>query len=176
MRLANVSAVDGGTRVCARVVLLDSSSRVLLFEGCDLSEPGDAGRYWFTAGGGVEGEESLEEAAAREVCEETGWSGLQLVGPFDRRELDLVDDGVPRHQVEHFFTARTDDVDVIVDGWTEVERRTVMSWRWWSTDELAASGVVFFPENLVQLVRRADIALEAASARRNLTSSDDDSS
>lgn len=154
--------MSGEVRVCARVLLLDSSSRVLLFEGRDLSDPGDTVRYWFTAGGALEADESLEDAATREVLEETGWSGLRLVGPLDRQEFDFVDHGVPRHQIEHFFAARTDDVNVQVHGWTELERQAVASWRWWSTDELEASGVVFFPSNLVQLVRAADDALNSS--------------
>ena len=175
-RVQSAAAEDVDTRVCARVLLLDPSSRVLLFECRDLADPGDAVRYWFTAGGGREGGESLEEAAAREVCEETGWSGLRLVGPLECREFDFTDHGVPRHQVEHFFAARTDGVvDVKVDGWTELERRAVTSWRWWSTDELEASDVTYFPENLVQLVRRADVALDAELARQDPVATDADS-
>ena len=153
----------GEVRVCARVLLLDSSSRVLLFEGRDLSDPGDTVRFWFTAGGALEPDESLEDAATREVLEETGWSGLRLVGPFDRREFDFVDHGVPRHQVEYFFAARTDNADVQVHGWTGLERQAVVSWRWWSIDELEGCDVVFFPTNLVQLVRAADGALYSPS-------------
>lgn len=155
--------------MCARVLLLDSSSRVLLFQARDLSDPGDTLRYWFTVGGALEPDESLVDAAVREVREETGLSGLRLVGPFERREFDVVDHGVARHQVEHFFAARTADVDLRVDGWTELERRAVTSWRWWSVDELEVAGVDFFPENLVRLVRIADGALEDGTARRRLT-------
>lgn len=148
--------------MCARVLLLDASSRVLLFEGRDLSDPTDTVRYWFTAGGACDAGESLADAAAREVLEETGWSGLRLVGPIARREFDYLDHGVPRHQVEHFFAARADAVDLVTDRWTDLERRAVTGWRWWSTGELTAREVVVFPEDLVELVRAAHDAVRAS--------------
>jgi 8-oxo-dGTP pyrophosphatase MutT (NUDIX family) len=58
-------------RRAARVLLLDEDSRVLLLFGRDPTLPDDSG-WWFTPGGGVEGRESLADAAIREVSEETG--------------------------------------------------------------------------------------------------------
>ncbi|MCZ9340813.1 NUDIX domain-containing protein, partial [Streptomyces sp. TRM76130] len=52
-------------REVARVVLLDPEDRILLLHG---HEPGDpADDWWFTPGGGVEGDETREEAARREL-------------------------------------------------------------------------------------------------------------
>ena len=50
-------------RRSARVILADSADRLLLFE----SEG-----FWFTPGGGVEPGETIEQAATRELWEETG--------------------------------------------------------------------------------------------------------
>lgn len=143
-------------RVAVRVVLLDPASSVLLFEGRDLSDASDARRFWFTVGGGVDEGESLAEAAEREVLEETGQSGLTLVGPIHRREFNFLDHGVPRHQVEHFFAARTAATALDVDGWTDLERRAMTAWRWWSVEQLQHEGIEYFPENLIELVRLAD--------------------
>jgi ADP-ribose pyrophosphatase YjhB (NUDIX family) len=143
-------------RVAVRVVLLDPASRVLLFEGRDLADTEDSLRFWFTAGGGANDGESLAEAAGRELAEETGQSGVRLVGPFHRREFDFLNHGEPQHQVEHFFAARTSDISLCALGWTELEQRATTTWRWWSTDELETEGIRFFPSNLVELVRLAD--------------------
>lgn len=151
--------VERPTRVAARVLLLDPASRVLLFEGRDLSDASDTVRYWFTAGGAVEEGESLVQTARREVEEETGHTGLHLAGPFHRREVDFVDHGRPCHQVEHYFAARVGDARLGTDGWTDLERRATTSWRWWAVDELDAAGVVYFPENLAELVGLARAAL-----------------
>lgn len=134
---------------------MDPASRVLLFEGRDLSDDSDRHRYWFTAGGAVEGTESLLETASREIEEETGQSGLQLEGPFHHREFDFLNHGFPQHQVEWFFAARTTDLSVAASGWTELEKQVVIQWRWWSMTELGITDVCYFPDNLVDLIHVA---------------------
>lgn len=150
-----MQADGSGARVAVRIVLLDPSDRILLFEGRDLSDVGDTVRFWFTVGGGVDAGETLVEAAERELLEETGQSGLDLVGPLRRREIHFLDHGEPLHQVEHYFAARTSDTALDDHGWTELERAAVSGWRWWSAEELVAQQVRHFPDDLVDLVRLA---------------------
>lgn len=64
-------------RCAARVLLVDDQDRVLLSEGVDPHVPHLP--FWFTRGGGVEVGESLEDAARRELREETGCEAL--LGP-----------------------------------------------------------------------------------------------
>lgn len=51
-----------------RVFVLDERQRVLLVQ---MRDPRTGDRYWVTPGGGIEDGESAEEAAVREVLEET---------------------------------------------------------------------------------------------------------
>jgi 8-oxo-dGTP diphosphatase len=58
------------TRLAAYAVIVDDAGRILLTWYNGLGRPGAC---WSVPGGGVEYEESLEDAVTREVLEETGY-------------------------------------------------------------------------------------------------------
>lgn len=140
-------------RPSARVLLLDSERRVLLFNGHDPIRPDH--RFWFTVGGGVEPGEDLRTAALRELAEETGvkLGDEDLVGPVWRRRVAFSFDGRTYDGEEWFFVADlADQVHVDTSGFTELEERTVDGHRWWSVDDLRGTEETVYPVQLSTLL------------------------
>jgi 8-oxo-dGTP pyrophosphatase MutT (NUDIX family) len=129
--------------------LLDTQGRLLLFRA-----PGtDAPFIWFTVGGGLEPGESYEQAARRELSEETGLTDIPL-GPWvwRRRHVWRQDDRW-YDSVERFFLVRTPSLNVNTEGFTALERLVIKEHRWWSVEEIAAARTeTFAPRRLAELL------------------------
>ena len=138
-------------RRVARVVLLDPDDRILLIHGF---EPGDpAQTWWFTPGGGLEGDETREEAARREVIEETGIADIDLGPVLWKRACSFPFDGRRWDQDEWYFLARTETTATDTAGLTELERRSVAGLRWWTSSELLSARETVYPTRLGELLR-----------------------
>jgi 8-oxo-dGTP pyrophosphatase MutT (NUDIX family) len=151
-----VTGADGVPfRRAARVLLLDADDRVLLVRGHDVDEPSRS--WWFTVGGGIDPGESAEQAAVRELAEETGLQIAEsdLVGPVLTRSaiFDFFHQDVRQDEV--FYLARIQDPgEVDRSGWTDIERAFMDDVRWWDVDELAAVDIEVFPRGLDRIVAR----------------------
>ena len=136
-------------RPTARVLLLAPADRVLLFRTRDPDDPDRP--FWYPPGGRVEDGETVEEAAIREVLEETG---------FDVELGPLI--GVRRHVVsfagvwadvrETWFLARASTSTVDTTGFTPLEVATIEEHRWWTLEELEATSDPLTPRALAALV------------------------
>ncbi|MFI7404802.1 NUDIX hydrolase [Streptomyces sp. NPDC049541] len=145
----------GGLRKVARVVLLDPEDRILLLHGHEPDDPADD--WWFTPGGGLEGDESREEAALRELAEETGITDVELGPVVWRRMCSFPFAGRRWDQDEWYYLARTTDTSPVVPGatgLTELERRSVAGARWWTCRELARAHETVYPTRLAELLHR----------------------
>jgi 8-oxo-dGTP pyrophosphatase MutT (NUDIX family) len=138
-------------RITARVLLFDPDGRILLMKGRLPSRP-DAPGAWFTVGGGVEPGESIIEAAAREVHEETGIGTVDLGPVVWRREsvLALAEGDVLFK--ESYLIGRCAGGEPRRDGWNELERRLVDDIRWWTFDEILATDEPIYPERFAELL------------------------
>jgi 8-oxo-dGTP diphosphatase len=104
----------------------------------------------------VEDGETLEQAALRELVEETGLR-RQRVGPeVARREVALqLPDGEHVVQDERYFVVRVSDSVLSTDDWTDLEREVMVEHRWWSLGELSRTEAIVWPENLREMVETA---------------------
>ncbi|SDH18273.1 Uncharacterized conserved protein [Lentzea fradiae] len=139
-------------RPSARVVLLDPSGRVLLFQGFDPARPHEL--FWFTVGGGVEDGEELRDTAVREAFEETGvkLAPEALTGPVWRRRTVFSFDGTTFDAEEWFFFATVDGVEIDTSGFNDAEEHSISSFRWWTAEELAATDETVYPVQLAELL------------------------
>ncbi|OKI61368.1 NUDIX hydrolase [Streptomyces sp. MJM1172] len=146
-------AAGGGPRKVSRVILLDPEDRILLLHGFEPGNPSDD--WWFTPGGGLEGAETREEAALRELAEETGIEDVELGPVLWHRYCSFPFDGRRWEQDEWYFLARTRRVraETVMGGLTELERRSVSGARWWTSEELLAAHETVYPTKLAGLLR-----------------------
>jgi 8-oxo-dGTP pyrophosphatase MutT (NUDIX family) len=92
----------------ARLLILDEANRVLLFRFVYKRGPLAGQDFWGTPGGGVEDGETLEQAAVRELVEETGLRRESVGSEVARREVALqLPDGEHVVQDERYFVVRS---------------------------------------------------------------------
>jgi 8-oxo-dGTP pyrophosphatase MutT (NUDIX family) len=110
---------------------------VLLQLGRELHRRSD--RFWLTIGGGAERGETLAEAGAREMREETGiqLDPVELGEPIGTtvvgyRMFALL----PVTQYQTYFAVTVDDAEVSVVHQSAIERLTIERHEWLSADEL----------------------------------------
>jgi 8-oxo-dGTP diphosphatase len=143
-------------RPSARLLVLDPSGRILLFRFVHTNGALAGQDYWASPGGAVEDGETFEQAAIRELKEETG-IGVQEISPELGRKIFVLQlpDGERVMADERFFLVRTEDTSLSRDGWTAQEADIMTDHKWWSRDELAQTSETVWPENLATMLDAA---------------------
>ena len=145
-------------RKTARVLPVDPEGRVLLLHGWDPKRPDEP--FWFTIGGAAEGGESMPEAAARELFEETGITVHpdHLGEPITENFIEFSWSGyqIAQHQV--FYAVFVESAEVTLDGLDAWERATTDKYGWLSADDLESGEPAAHPE-IPALIRAAVAAV-----------------
>jgi 8-oxo-dGTP pyrophosphatase MutT (NUDIX family) len=138
-------------RRTARVLVVDDGDRVLLFTDRDPGLPGR--QWWITPGGGVDPGETDPQAAVREVEEECGLviTEADLTGPLLERHVVHGYTDVVIDQRDAYFACWVPAFEVSDAGHTPEERITMTGHRWWSREELAATGEEVWPADIVAI-------------------------
>lgn len=109
------------------------------------------GHFWQLIGGQIEGNETVLEAAVREVFEETGIRKENIkFGPLVWfGEVDLVLHGTPTHIKQQFIVARTKQKTHTLSNLTPSETKVVKHLEWFSFDRIANSAEIIYPVLIV---------------------------
>lgn len=144
-------------RQAGRVLVVDAAGRVLLLHGFDPARPGEP--YWFTVGGGAEPQESLAEAAVRELAEETGIAArpADLGEPVWHEVAEFSFQGASYRQEQDFFLLEVGSPEISADGRDQEEAAVIDGHRWWTLAELDATAERYYPAALPRLLRSLGI-------------------
>jgi 8-oxo-dGTP pyrophosphatase MutT (NUDIX family) len=146
-----VSALNPALRLrrAARIIVLDAETRVLMFR---YDVPGRQ-PFWVTAGGECEPGESFDDAARRELLEETGIiaePGQEIA----RLTPEFVTvEGEPVQADERFYLVRVGEAQIDTSGHTALEQALMTQHRWFTLDELARWPEPVFPVTLAEMIR-----------------------
>ena len=138
-------------RPAARAIVLDPEDRILLVRF--LFPTGKT--FWATPGGGIEAEESSEEAIRRELAEETGLDAVDI-GPVVWTRLHIIPfiGGQWDGQHERYHLVRTPPfIPAPLHSWAQMNAEYVFELRWWALAELEEADETFAPRRLPELVR-----------------------
>jgi 8-oxo-dGTP pyrophosphatase MutT (NUDIX family) len=139
-------------RQSSRLLVINPDDSVLLFRTDDfpLDPELKISAYWFLPGGGLEPDETFEQAARRELWEETGISEVEL-GPciwVREQVLDFPGDIGRALAHERYFPAWVNHTTLNFDNLAGYEAQAISGHRWWPLDALRRTTDVVFPEEL----------------------------
>ena len=138
------------TRPSSRLIILSHENRILLFRYRHTQDALRGRSHWATPGGALEQYESYEQAAIRELFEETGMRTTSMDPPIASRTFTMqLPSGETVLAEERFFIIRRSQGDIDRSHWTDNERCVIGEHYWWSLDELKQTKETIFPHDLL---------------------------
>ncbi len=133
--------------------MIDPDRRVLLLNFRFTTTSGELKVFWATPGGGLEGDETFEQAARRELIEETGID--EAIGPqvAQRDCVYELPDGEIVRADERFFLVRVKQTNVCRSRLSGLEQRVITEHRWWTRDELSCGNEPIYPVDLSSILK-----------------------
>ncbi|MEN4738757.1 NUDIX domain-containing protein [Pantoea agglomerans] len=137
-------------RPSSRLIIVSPDNRVLLFRFCHKDGALRGKTYWATPGGGLEKYESFEQAAIRELFEETGLIRT-LTGPqiASQNFTMMLPSGETVLAEERFFMIDANTVELDRSGWSSNEQEVIRDYHWWTIEELIHTNETIFPRDLI---------------------------
>lgn len=139
-------------RNSVKIVLINNKKELLLLSTDDKkikdSNNNYNGRFWQLVGGKIENDETIMEAAKRELFEETGLKECDVEFYHDviwEGDLQLNICGVLTDINQKFLVARTKNNNITFNFLTDEEKTSIKSFKWFSLDEIKYSSELIYP-------------------------------
>lgn len=140
-------------RCSSRLLIINSSRQVLLFRFVHTNNALASRSYWATPGGGVEHGESFEQAAIRELKEETGIIRDNIGKCVAQRTFEMtLPSGETVLAKERFFIVFSNEEEIHTNGWSNNEKSVISRYYWWELDELTRSNEIIYPNDITTLI------------------------